>query len=834
MKGEFVAYRPRKLQFPLGGLHRGGGYQSQPPYTTPDALNMRPIETIEGRARGGVRPGLMKPHRGHASATAMRLMAEVNYLRDDDFDLYEDDFAGRDLSGEWAIPTWMGSFPTLNGDGWARIAYSNGTRLDGCVGPLQNVEVESGRYYVQAFIAPYNGAYRGAKYRLYAGLMNGGYDPTGNPGGGIVAEIEMAADGNINANVKTYDHVGALTKNVDSTDVGQPGELGAISTTYPCAGWMSLYVGYNTANTVLIALHFRGVTLINIVAASPAYTYPETGWQTMGFGAVVVDDEDVALFRQFRQMFYSTETVEKQASIIVCSGDGRLFREKEVGNLSLVASDYTLASDRLMHATQYGQSLYIADCGTPVLRGAGDISQGTGGTLLEADGVDDWNTVGIDQLVDLVAVSKETPSSGALAGTYGIGGVLGTDPRYLRLYPVNSSAGPVTFSIEVGPKVYDPKTDLLMPWYERLNIPMVGNLPVGCNLIATYRARIILAGKHVWYMCRQNNPWDWDIGADVNDAQRAVGGPVADAGLLGKPITAVAPFGDDFVIFGCSDELWILRGDPALGGSLDNFSRDHGIVSMGAWCYGPNNLILFLGQDGLFVVPADGSSPPENLSDRPLPLELKRVDPEQYEVLMSYDSFAEGVHLFLTGGDPRKRRHWWFDWSSRGFWPVSLADDHEPTAIMRHTSQSAFDNGVLLGCRDGYTRMFRDECENDDDTAIDSYVLYGPIALGPDGYGGMLDEIVAALPQGSGAADWEVHVAETAEEAVEAAMNGDTAFASGNVAGSTNWAAGLNNVESIQGFGGAAVIKVSGGATQRWAIEAILAKVTRADVQLID
>ena len=46
------------LRFPVGGLNRRYAYRQQPPYTTPDCLNMRPFDVIEGRERGGSRPGL--------------------------------------------------------------------------------------------------------------------------------------------------------------------------------------------------------------------------------------------------------------------------------------------------------------------------------------------------------------------------------------------------------------------------------------------------------------------------------------------------------------------------------------------------------------------------------------------------------------------------------------------------------------------------------------------------------------------------------------------------------------------------------------------------------
>ena len=44
------------LQFPLAGMNKRLAYQSQPPYTTPDALNVRPIGTaLEPRSFSGVK-----------------------------------------------------------------------------------------------------------------------------------------------------------------------------------------------------------------------------------------------------------------------------------------------------------------------------------------------------------------------------------------------------------------------------------------------------------------------------------------------------------------------------------------------------------------------------------------------------------------------------------------------------------------------------------------------------------------------------------------------------------------------------------------------------------
>jgi hypothetical protein len=47
-----------KIEFPLAGLDRQFAIQNQPPYSCAACLNVYPIDTSSGRARGGVRPVL--------------------------------------------------------------------------------------------------------------------------------------------------------------------------------------------------------------------------------------------------------------------------------------------------------------------------------------------------------------------------------------------------------------------------------------------------------------------------------------------------------------------------------------------------------------------------------------------------------------------------------------------------------------------------------------------------------------------------------------------------------------------------------------------------------
>ncbi len=52
--------QPKTIVFPVAGIHRSFAWQTQPPYSTIDAVNVRSAGAITGRDRGGSRPGLVR------------------------------------------------------------------------------------------------------------------------------------------------------------------------------------------------------------------------------------------------------------------------------------------------------------------------------------------------------------------------------------------------------------------------------------------------------------------------------------------------------------------------------------------------------------------------------------------------------------------------------------------------------------------------------------------------------------------------------------------------------------------------------------------------------
>ena len=355
------------------------------------------------------------------------------------------------------------------------------------------------------------------------------------------------------------------------------------------------------------------------------------------------------------------------------------------------------------------------------------------------------------------------------------------------------------------PKKWTPSTDTIASW-----TATDGTIPYGCDNIALWRDRMVLGGgtttPHGLFMSRQGDPDDWDY--SETDSGAAVSLTLADAGQVGDIVTALSPHSDNCLLIGCASSLWIMRGDPNFGGSLDCLSQHLGVIDKGAWCTTPESLFVFLTQDGLYMVPAgcDLSRYPQSLSRERLPRELLGTDKSTYTVAMAYDLLDRGIHVYKTPttaiGTPSS--HWFFDWETKSFWPVKHAtEDQEPFCLHARKNYYTGSEGssiVAMGCRDGYVRYHRQIAENDDGTAFDSWVLLGPFGDPTLSSDVSLDQILGILAHDSGSVTYTLHVGDSPEEAV----------AAGHIYSGT-WTAGRNNLDHPRVRGQSVYVKLSAG-----------------------
>ena len=96
----------------MNGLNKRRAFREQPPFSTPDCLNVRPDGTIENRERGGSRPGLGKAFY-ESLGGPVRMMAELTHVEDGGVYHTLDNFDGESLSSEWSVPSWLSDLPAV-------------------------------------------------------------------------------------------------------------------------------------------------------------------------------------------------------------------------------------------------------------------------------------------------------------------------------------------------------------------------------------------------------------------------------------------------------------------------------------------------------------------------------------------------------------------------------------------------------------------------------------------------------------------------------------------------------------------------------------------------
>ena len=311
-----------------------------------------------------------------------------------------------------------------------------------------------------------------------------------------------------------------------------------------------------------------------------------------------------------------------------------------------------------------------------------------------------------------------------------------------------------------------------------------GTMPNFASLICLYRGRVVLSGNkqypYQWYMTRQGHPFDFNYAS--NDAQTAVAGNNADAGELGDIVTALIPYKDDYLMFGCGGQIWYMAGDPAAGGSLNELDLTTGIYGAQSWCFDNVGNLYFWGTNGIYRTTVPGT--PENISRAHLPNLVKdeAVDSSTHRITLAYDPRRNGILITITKFADNSHSNYFFDLATQGFFPES--SDHANCAIysqLFYQGDAPDYRRLLVGCSDGYIRYYDEDTKSDveaDDTvtAINAYCTWGPLKLaqGEDFYGilSALEVITAGGASGGSQSDssnvsYNIFVADTAEEILE-------------------------------------------------------------------
>lgn len=260
-----------------------------------------------------------------------------------------------------------------------------------------------------------------------------------------------------------------------------------------------------------------------------------------------------------------------------------------------------------------------------------------------------------------------------------------------------------------------------------------GQPPSGARIVTMYRNRLVLSRTNGdprnWFMSKVGDYENFDYGSTDAGVAVAVAGNTADsAGVLGDDITCLIPFSDDFMVMGCSDSVFLLRGDPAAGGRIDNLSWGGGIAGPQAYCRDPEGHLYYLSRTDLMMLPPGGM--PRSISNTRIQKFLTDIDFSQDTVRMAWDPTRQGLWVFFTPTTSSATVHLFWDRRLDAFTTHSFPNDFGPTAVRSLQGVVYQDRQVLLGGFDGFVRTFDPNwIADDDNNGITSYVDFPPVML---------------------------------------------------------------------------------------------------------
>lgn len=361
-----------------------------------------------------------------------------------------------------------------------------------------------------------------------------------------------------------------------------------------------------------------------------------------------------------------------------------------------------------------------------------------------------------------------------------------------------------------------------------------GTLLIQPTLICLYRGRLVISGDytlpHAWQMTKVGNPWkvlyDFTNDGDIS----AVTYTNAKVGLIGDIITALIPYKDDLLIFGCANSLWILIGDPLAEGQLAEITHNTGIWGPTSWCIDNKKSLYFMGVDGIYqMTVSETSSPPVNISKSRLPQLMTTLDLDKslHRVVLSYDPVENGIIISKTLLSDGTNTNYFFSLITNGFFPESYPASCGIFSSYYYPATDETYKKFLVGCTDGYIREFDGATKNDTTTAsTDAIGSYCTVLqqLGPDeNTKGMLNRFSGIVAGGASSGDFsdtdgvsfELHKGDDAETVLEDIKDGATAFTSGT------WSTtGKQNSVRPRLKGYWAGIKLyNSTASQTWAVE---------------
>lgn len=420
------------------------------------------------------------------------------------------------------------------------------------------------------------------------------------------------------------------------------------------------------------------------------------------------------------------------------------------------------------------------------------------------------------RVVTLVAVSQgnvRVADAGASAWVTPTGGAAALNTSGVIFSASNSQK--LFFADGTNQKYYDPALNSVLPWVASAGIfpqDSAGNRP---RLICNWNDRIVQSGvlkePQLIYMAKKGVPTDFDYSPLSPSPIQAVFGTDNEGGQVGDVVTSLIPFTDDVLFIGADHSLWVMRGDPMLGGKLDNVSKAIGVAFGEPWCTDPYGNIYFVSNRmGIYVMPPGEA--PRRISQQIEQL-LQTVNTGSNTIRCIWDDRFQGLHVFVSRTSAAAASvHLFWEYRTGAWWQDSFANPNfNPLCCAVFDGNNPDDRVALIGSWDGYVRFLDASATTDDGYPIASEVVIGPLTS-KDFDVLRLMAVECVLGTGSGSVTWKAYIGRTAEEALVS-----TPVKTGT------WTAGRNTSTYINRAAHALYVRLS--ATTPWAMEALRVKI---------
>ena len=392
-----------------------------------------------------------------------------------------------------------------------------------------------------------------------------------------------------------------------------------------------------------------------------------------------------------------------------------------------------------------------------------------------------------------------------------------------------SPSVPVIFSAQLGQniffadgestKYYDGIARELKTWSASSGTFPVDSEGRRPTLIENWRSRIVMSGLKgdpaEWFMSKLADGFNFNYTPDTITEDQAVAGVNSPAGKMPDIINSIIPVSDDILVFGGDHTLWMLAGDPMVGGRLDKLAEGVGTPWGRPWCQdGNRNFYLYGTRGGIYRgSPQEGVS---KLTSGKMEERLNAVNLDDNLIRLLWNEREQGVHVFITPRDNSATgTHYFYDVRFDSWWLDTFDNaNHNPTSLMVFDGDRSDDRAILLGGWDGYIRKWDVEADDDDGTAISSHVFLGPILGSGPSNGVRLNEVRCVLARNSDDVKMDVYRGDSAEDAY---ANSGTSFYT------STFSAGRNVSERRKAQAHALYLKMYNSTLdKKWALERVM------------